>query len=231
MQIRISIPILAFVFIQCQESVTTHNWFAMDTNMSVSLYGTGRVSEDSAFFRLEAETERLNGVFSDYSTRSSLAQIKGHIGDTLEIDPEIYSVLTLALETADSAHGAFDITLHDLKGLWGLGSGQAPHVPDSSTIDSVMKDNPYYQSSRDSIHFLMPLTLLTGHRVVLRRENLQLDLGAIAKGFVVDKLHELLNILGFPNHILQAGGEIRLGGVKKSGLWSVGLVWCILLSI
>ncbi len=223
MRFRLILPLLALAFIQCRESVKTHNWFAMDTNMSVSLYGDTRVSDDSAFYRLEAETERLNNLYSDFSSRSSLAEVKGHIGDTVDVDPEIYGVLQLALQTSVESQGAFDFTLHDLKGLWGLGTGQKPHVPDSGAIDSLMRVNPALHAGWDSAAFPPPLTLLPGFRAVLHRENTQLDLGAIAKGRVIDRLHELLNSLGCPNHILQAGGEIRLGGKKKSGSWKVGI--------
>ncbi len=223
MRFRFAIPMVALAFIQCRETARTHNWFAMDTNMSVSLFGETKVSDDSAFYRMDAETERLNQLFSDFSTRSALSEIKGHIGDTVTVNPEVYPVLKIALEAGEASQGAFDITLHELKWIWGLGSGQTGHVPDSASIDSLMKPNPTFHAAWDSGAFHPPLTLLPDGRAVLRRENTQLDLGAIAKGYIVDRLHALLDSLGCPNHILQAGGEIRLGGHKRSGPWSVGI--------
>ncbi len=223
MPFRFVAPFLALFFVNCQDTARTHNWFAMDTNMAVSLFGSTPVSDDSVFYRLEAETERLNLLFSDFSSRSALSEIKGHIGDTVTVHPEIYQVLKIALDVGEATHGSFDITLHDLKWMWGLGSGQTGHVPDSTSLDSLLKDNPTYHSLWETPNHRPPLTLLSGNRAVLHRENTQIDLGAIAKGFIVDKLHALLDSLGCPNHILQAGGEIRLGGKKKSGTWSIGI--------
>jgi FAD:protein FMN transferase len=223
MQFRFALPVIALVFLQCREVARTHNWFAMDTNMSVSLFGPCAVSDDSLFFRLEAETERLNLLFSDFSSRSALSEIKGHIGDTVTVDPEIYPVLKIALEASKVSDASFDITLHDLKWIWGLGGGQTGHVPDSSVLDSIMRDNPTYLAGWDTGAFNPPLILLPNNRAILRRENKQIDLGAIAKGYIIDRLHEMLNSLGCPNHILQAGGEIRLGGKKKVGAWAVGI--------
>jgi thiamine biosynthesis lipoprotein len=223
MYFRLIAPLLALVFLQCQDTARTHKWFAMDTNMSVSLFGPTRISDDSAFYRMEEETERLNQIFSDFSTRSALSEIKGHIGDTILVHPEIYQVLKIALETGKATQGTFDITLHDLKWLWGLGSGQTGQVPDSTSIDSLMQSNPTFHSNWDSAADRHPVTLLPGSRAILKRENVTLDLGAIAKGYIVDKLHALLDSLGCPNHLLQAGGEIRLGGKKKAGPWSIGI--------
>lgn len=223
MRFRFAMPLVAMAFLQCRETARTHNWFAMDTNMSVSLFGATGVKDDSAFYRMEAETERLNLLFSDFNSRSALSAIKGKIGDTLSVDPEIYQVLEYALEMSRASHGAFDLTMHDLKGLWGIGNGLVGRIPDSAEIDSLMKGNPIYHAALDIDPVPMPLTLIGGNRVVLLREHTQLDLGGIAKGYIVDCLHALLDSLGCPNHILQAGGEIRLGGNKKSGPWVVGI--------
>ncbi len=220
---RILILFLSLVFLNCQQKVRSHNWFAMDTNMSVSIYGSTPISDDSVFSRLEKETEKYNEIFSDYSPVSGLSKIKGNKGDTLTIEPEIYSVLKIALKANQQSCGSFDITLHTLKSLWGMGSGQQGKVPDSSTIDSIMQGNPTYHASYDSCNFPMPITMISENRVVLERNNVLLDLGAIAKGYIIDRLDALLNTLGCPTHIIQSGGEIRLGGKKAAGPWSVGI--------
>ncbi len=216
-------PLLGLAFVQCREVVRTHNWFAMDTNMSVSLYGESSLSDEEVFARLEAETERLGNLFSDYSLASPVAKMIGSLGDTLAVDPEIYPVLAAALEAGESAQGVFDITLHDLKALWGIGSGENNRVPDSSEIDSVMAGNPVYRQAFEGFSWQPPLLLLPDNRAVLLRENCRLDLGAIAKGHIVDRLHAILDSLGLSDHIIQAGGDIRLGGKKSSGPWILGI--------
>lgn len=223
MGFRFSVLFLALLLLNCQEKVRKHNWFAMDSNMAVSIFGSAPISDDSIFFRLEAETERLSLLFSDFSSRSALSEIKGHIGDTVNVNPEIYTVLITALDVGEITHGSFDVTLHDLKWLWGLGDAQTGHIPDSASLDSLLKDNPTFHANWDSSKFVPPLTLLPGNRAILHRENTQIDLGAIAKGYIVDRLHALLDSLGCPNHILQAGGEIRVGGKKQSGPWKIGI--------
>lgn len=214
----------ALALIQCREApVRTRNWFSMNTNMAASIFGEPRIGEDSAFAALERETERLADRFTDFSDASAISAVKGRAGDTLALDPEIYAVLESALEMGGASIGAFDITLHDLKWAWGLAAGQTGGIPDSATLDSLLSSNPTYRSGWDSAGYRPPLTLLPPDRIVLRREGTQLDLGAIAKGYIVDRLHRMLDSLGFPDHILQAGGDIRVGGHKGSSAWKIGI--------
>jgi len=220
---RLALALSAMLLIQCRDTGRTHKWFAMDSNMAVTLYGNTRVSDDSAFSRMEAETERLSLIFTDFSNQSALSAVKGNVGDTVPINPEIYQVLAYGLEMSRASYGTFDLTMHDLKSLWGIGTGQEGRIPDSSEIDSLMKGNPIYHAPLDIDPVPVPLTLIGGNRAVLLRDHVQLDLGGIAKGYIVDCLHALLDSLGCPNHIIQAGGEIRLGGSKKSGPWKVGI--------
>jgi thiamine biosynthesis lipoprotein len=223
MRLKAAAALAAFSFLQCQEPVKSHKWFAMDTNMAVYLYGHPRTEEAAIYAALEAETERLANLFTDFSPNSALSAIKGKADDTVDVDPEVYGVLRLALETGEAGNGAFDITLHDLKWLWGLSAGQDGHVPSPASLDSLMGSNPMYHAGLDPGAYRPPVTLIGGNRAVLHRTDTQLDLGAIAKGHIVDRLHRMLDSLGAPDHILQAGGEIRLGGRKSSGPWLVGI--------
>jgi thiamine biosynthesis lipoprotein len=121
-----------------------------------------------------------------------------------------------------ASFGAFDITLHDLKTLWGLDGTHTGKIPGKATLDSALRGNPAYHAPENQVPG-PPLELLPGFRVVLRRQEVGLDLGGIAKGYIVDRLHLLLDSLGAPDHIVQAGGDIRIGGRKPSGDWNVGI--------
>src|SRR4051812_16928059 len=128
--IRSAIAIIPFLLLACSRSEkSTHRWFDMDTEFTATLFGHGAVHSDSAFARLQRESARLEQVFSDYLPGSDLRRVMGRVGDTLTADPEIITVLRAAAEMAEASGGAFDITMHDLKAAWGLGSGDSGRVP------------------------------------------------------------------------------------------------------
>lgn len=214
----------ALALTQCgQDTVRNHTWFSMNTRLSVSLFGDALADDDAVFAELESETGRLSGLLSDFSDASALSAVQGSVGDTVPIEAEVADVMRVALEAGRAGNGAFDITLHDLKWLWGLASGQTGAVPDSARVDSLLAGNPTFHSGWDTGAYRPPLTLLPGGGAVLRRSGVQLDLGGVAKGYIVDRLHRLLDSLGRPDHIIQAGGDTRVGGRKSSGAWRVGI--------
>jgi thiamine biosynthesis lipoprotein len=52
---------------------------------------------------------------------------------------------------------------------------------------------------------------------------MNIDLGGIAKGYAVDRAFELLKGLGYRNLVVNAGGDLRVGGSKPDGPWSIGI--------
>jgi thiamine biosynthesis lipoprotein len=213
----------------CGEEKTSHAWFAMDTDFSAIVYsqddqdGQGKVGHDSAFAALERESARLEAVFSDFLPASDLEKITGRAGDTLVVDAELALVLGAAAEMAEASGGSFDVTLHRLKRAWGLATGDTGSVPDTSEIAAAMRGNPVFKSGPgDHPEEHPPYRLLDGNRLVVLRDSLSLDLGGIAKGYAVDRMHAMLDSMGFPTHLVQAGGDMRLGG-HKDGPWRVGI--------
>ena len=129
------------------------HWFSMDTDFSATVYpGKDRPAADPerAFARLQAECRRLEGIFSDYLPGSSLRRLQGSAGDTLMPDPEIYAVFRAAEEMESASRGTFDITLHPLKSVWGLSSGDSARIPSDSAIAWAMRGNPAFHAATDA---------------------------------------------------------------------------------
>lgn len=216
---------LPFVLPGCSRAPkATHRWFGMDTEFVATVYGSGTVPADSAFARLTRESARLERVFSDYMPGSDLRRITGRVGDTLPADGEIATVLRAAAEMAEASRGAFDITLHDLKAAWGIGSGDSGHVPPDAAILALMHANPAFGAASDANPAKFPpYRVLEGNRIVILRDSVVLDVGGIAKGYTVDRMHALLDSLGFADHIVSAGGDMRVGGHKGKVPWVLGI--------
>ncbi|MBF0430997.1 MAG: FAD:protein FMN transferase, partial [Fibrobacteria bacterium] len=77
-------------------------------------------------------------------------------------------------------------------------------------------------SATDSI--LLPVMLLDSGRVVIQGKDVLLDLGAVVKGYTADRFSRILDSLGFPDHMIMVGGEVRVAGTKPEGLWRVGVM-------
>lgn len=206
-----------------------HAWLAMDTEFSAILHGPrinrAKVPPESAFAALESEGSRLELVFSDYLPYSALNSLRGNRGDTLDVPaPELAEVLRAAERAAAESEGIFDVTLHALKRSWGLSSGDTGRVPTDSALAKALAGNPTYLSKPEAHPALFPpFRMLPGNRILLLRDSIPFDLGGIAKGYAVDRMHALLDSLGYPDHLVMAGGDMRAGGMKTEGPWRIGI--------
>ncbi len=193
----------------------------MDSDFSVALYGEGALPSDSVALLMERESQRLNAVFSDYDPNSELSHVRGAVGDTVRVSAELYFVLAAALRMQSESGGAFDIGLHALKKSYGLGSGETPKVPGEKEIRAALPMRKKGVDEKLPSNNL-PLRLIGKDRVVLQQHDLLLDLGGIAKGYTVDRMHRMLDSLGLSLHLLKAGGDMLAGGEKPGG-WKLGI--------
>jgi thiamine biosynthesis lipoprotein len=195
-------------------------WFAMDTEFSALFQESGPASPDSALALLQSETARLERRFSNYLPGADLRRLRGRRGDTLRLDSETALLFAAAESLSETSQGRFDITLGPLKRAYGLGSGEKNRVPDSGEIARILAGNRAYQGRSSDF---APFHVLAGNRLVLLRDSLEFDLGALAKGYAVDRLSRLLDSLGYAAHLVQAGGDMRCSGTKAQGPWRIGI--------
>lgn len=123
----------------------------------------------------------------------------------------VYPVLRKSKEIYTLTGGAFDPTVKPLVNAWGFGSAPQEKA-DSSTIDSLRAFTGF-----DKV-------LFDAARVWKKDSRVQLDFGAIAKGYGVDVLGEYLESLGIEHYFINVGGEIRARGQKPDEKpWMVGI--------
>lgn len=181
----------------------------MGTVVEISAYGAdpGRLEAAvSVAFEEIARVERLmhpTGEGSDVAHLTASSQ-------GAEVAPETAAVIALGLQVATASSGAFDMSLGRLKGLWGIET-EAPRVPALTEIRQALAG-----AGPDGLR-------LDGLRVEKTSSTLAVDLGAIAKGYAVDRAAELLRNAGIVSASINAGGDIRLIGDRNGRPWRIGI--------
>jgi thiamine biosynthesis lipoprotein len=185
----------------------------MGTRFSITCYGrdeaAAKVAADEAF----AKGEEINAIASDYIPESELMQLSQKIGAPVKVSPLMTELLDASFEMAKSTEGTFDPTLGPLTRLWRetRKSGKLP----SDDILAAAKAQCGWQ---DVVWDKEAGTIL------LKKPGMQLDLGGIAKGFTAEKMFEVMEKRGFPQTIIAAGGDLRLGDPPPGRTaWRVGL--------
>lgn len=173
----------------------------MDTVVTITLYDwTDESTIDTAFQEI-SRLEALLSVDQEGSDLDNLARSAGK--EWVEIAPETEEVLRLAKEYNKLSQGHFDVTAGPLIDLWNIHDGQG-HYPTQEELDQVL---PLIRS--DDL-------LVESGKAYLSREGMIADLGAIAKGYIADKVKTLLEEQGVKHAVLDLGRNILLIGGKTA---------------
>ncbi len=185
---------------QEKEPVSKAN-FLLDTYVEITLYGDSDISVIDLAFQEITRLEDLLSVNREGSELDQLAKAAGK--EWVAISPETQEVLLLAKEYAELSNGLFDVTAGPLIDLWDI-NGEG-HYPTQAELDAVLP-----MISSDDL-------LIEGGKAYLAREGMKANLGAIAKGYIADKVKELLLDQGVESAIIDLGRNILLVGDKPDG--------------
>lgn len=165
--------------------------------------------------KIEEHLRDINQQMSTYISDSSISQFnQSDSTDWFPVPFELAQVTQNALLVSQQSNGAFDPTIYPLVKLWGFGDSFRRTVPSKSLLQQTSIDIGYQHLS---VRLNPPALKKT-------KANLMLDLSAIAKGYAVDQLSQLLSEAGFENHMVDIGGEITTKGTNsKQQPWRIGI--------
>ncbi len=184
----------------------------MGTTWAVTLNAPGLSAHDRAQAReaIQASLDAVDGAMSTWDSASELARFNAFRGsDPFPLSAETLSVLGLAREVAAATDGAFDPTVRPLVAAWGFGAGA--RVPGQEPGESELA------ALRARVGFRqLELERATGS-ARKHHPELELDLSAIAKGFGVDRVAQVLQERGYADFLVEVGGELRAQGERPGG--------------
>ena len=187
-------------------------FFSMDTVMSIRLYAGGG---EAALQAARQEVERLDGLLSRTDPDSQLSALNARAGDgsAVPLEPEAAELLSFAKSVSQLLPGCFDITIAPVMDAWGF-TGEERHVPSADALTAAMA--------------LVDSSLLTVDQAAatarLERAGMEVDLGAVAKGFAAGRAERVLREQGVTSALLDLGGNITAIGSKPDGSpWQVAV--------
>ena len=178
---------------------------AMDTAMTLTAYGG---QGEAALADAQDLILDLEGLLSTTDQDSELYALNQ--GETVTLSPDTRQVLEQALDLCRDTGGALDITIYPVVRAWGFTTGQY-QVPDAAALSALLERVDYAQVQ------------LTGDTLTLP-EGVQIDLGAVAKGYTGDRLMELFRQAGVASAYINLGGNVQVLGSSPDGdPWRIGI--------
>ncbi len=171
--------------------------------VEITLYNTSSDAE-SVIDACSGEVRRLEMILSRHIPDSEISKInRSAPGTEISISPEMREVLTAAGRVHAMTGGRFDPTVTPLIELWKK-AGKDGRLPAEETVKTVLEHVGF-----ENVEI--------GESTLVLKNGVKIDLGGIAKGFIVDKLVSLLKKRGETAGIVNAGGDLRVFGEKKGG--------------
>lgn len=193
--------------------VTKQREFLMGTVVDITVHNRDAAAAGKAVEEAFAEAKRLEGMLSIYRPDSEVTRVNRSAGkEAVRVSEETFYIIEKAVEFSVISGGAFDITVLPLVELWDFPDGG--RVPSDEEISEALELAGYRGILLDREDSSVKLT----------REGMKIDLGAVAKGFVVDRMADILRGAGMSGALVNAGGDIyALGTSYSGGGWRVGL--------
>lgn len=161
-----------------------------------------RTNEKSELYKLNHRKDVSDGDFGTDGPTTPYP-VSG-TADTWHISEDLAALLSEGLDITKESDGAFDIAIAPLTSLWDF-TAEDPRVPDDAAIQKALP-----LCSSDGV-------TIDGQDITLPSDDIQFDVGAIAKGYIADRLKDFLIKKGVKSAIINLGGNVLCIGSKPDG--------------
>jgi FAD:protein FMN transferase len=207
------ILISSLLFTACGDSNSfshRRSQFLMGTLVEISVIEKDEKLAITAIQQAFREIRRMENLMSNHIPDSEVSKINQAAGkDPVPISKELVTVIQRSLFWSEKTAGAFDITIGPAQELWDF---DAPSLPSENSIADAVKKIDFRKIQLGKQNIFLP------------DKGMQINLGAIAKGYAVDQAIEILKENKIQSALINAGGDLKSIGKRSDQLnWKIGL--------
>ena len=194
-------------------NLTTLKYFG--TSITISLYQAPTEQTRASLCRALSVIQEYHYLASDYSTYPHVTNVKSvneAPGQSHDIDPQLTALIASAIDWHEQSRGRFNIALSPVIALWRAQRFACEKQKDNCSIPAEMA----LKQAAEHID-VDKIRLDRQSNKIQLAEGMSIDLGGIAKGWMVEKLYDQLIRDGISRFVINAGGNIRHYGLHPSG--------------
>ena len=170
--------------------------YAMGAVFEIVTYGTNPTQASQAMDHTFQEIDRLEQVMSIYKPASELSRLNrtAHL-QAQTVTPDLYQVIQESLHYSELSEGEFDVTAGPLAERWkAVGRGEQTPSPDE---EKRLRCGVGYRQ----------VELIPPNGIRFHSSRLAVDLGAIGKGYAVDRAAAVLRSFDIECALINSGGS------------------------
>ncbi|HXR20367.1 MAG TPA: FAD:protein FMN transferase [Steroidobacteraceae bacterium] len=185
----------------------------MGTRIFVELWAEDDAKQrgEQAIDAVMDEMRHIDESMSVYKPTSEVSKVNSlAVQQPVTISPELFKLLTTALEYSRITEGAFDITYASVGYMYDFRARKRPTEQQiQSALPAVNYRHVLLDAATSTVRFTQP--------------GVRIDLGGIAKGYAVDCGIDILRARGFTHALVNAGGDSRVIGDRFGKPWVIGI--------
>lgn len=160
------------------------------------------------------EISRIEKIISSWNSGSETSKIIASAGiRPVEVDKELFDLISRAIQISELTEGAFDISYASMDRIWKF-DGSMNHAPTNYEVEQSVSKVGYKNIVLNR----------ENHSVFLKIKGMRIGFGAIGKGYAADKAKQLLISQGVIGGIINASGDLTTWGTQPDGTpWMVGI--------
>jgi FAD:protein FMN transferase len=166
---------------------------------------------------VETMLVEVSRQMSTYDPESEVSRFNQHEGDDwFPVSPWLAGVVAYSLEVSRESEGAFDPTVGPVLKAWGFGPGAKKRRRPPSRERLMV--------ARKTVGYTMLDARIDPPSLRKLKPGVTVELSAVAPGFAVDEVSDLLAQHGATASMVEIGGEVVGRGLKPGGEpWRIGV--------
>lgn len=160
------------------------------------------------------EANRLIGIISAWQEGTELFEVNKQAGiKPVAVCEELFSLLQRSMKISALTDGLFDVTFASIDKIWFFDKPMSA-MPDPEALKHSVRNIDYRFVELDT----------NARTVYIKNKGTKIELGAIGKGFIANKVKHKLISLGITSGIVNAGGDLTCWGTNAEGqAWKIGI--------
>ncbi|CAN5703316.1 hypothetical protein BH24ACI5_BH24ACI5_17360 [soil metagenome] len=175
------------------------------------LHAPDRRAAESAARAAFSRIALLDRMMSDYRPDSELRRLSARADESVRVSPELLAVISRAVEISRASEGAFDPTIGPVVALW-REARSTGRLPDPTRLADARARVGWHRIEIDAARSTIRLS----------GPDMRLDLGGVAKGYILQDALRTLRDAGIRRALIESGGDIVVGEAPPGRLgWHV----------
>lgn len=183
---------------------------SMGSELRLTAWTADEANAAAAFEHVFEDFEYLDRLLSVWHPDSDISRLNASAGQgPVRMNPITIEILQMARDVSEQTGGKFDVTFGALSGLWKFDHDQDDRIPPRDEVIARLPLVDFRQLEID----------VTAGTARLKRPGMRAHLGGIGKGYAVDRAATILRAHGITDFMIQAGGDLYVGGRHGERPW------------